>query len=251
MEINENDILAKNYSIEVGKAFEAGSEIIKKNIGGFIGFFILQMVIGLAIGEIFGGGIGDALKGIPKETTPLSVLGSVISNLISCLMYPGFFYVAHKISNREETSFGDFFYGFTHQTGQFLLLQIVSGILIVVGIVLLVIPGIYLAVAYSFAMCIMITYQQGFWESMEISRKVITKVWGQMFLLLLAILGINLLGGLLCGLGLIYTFPYSMCILYAAFRDVFKPGNEVMDDKISNFGQGQKDINTERDEDKV
>lgn len=248
MAINENDILSKNYSIDIGKVLGIGADIMKKNLGGFIGFTVLQMIIGLAIGAVFGGGITDLIYNDGNTGGALSAVGNLISNVISALLVPGVFHVAHKIRNNEETNFNDFFYAFTNQPGQFILLQFIGGILMVLGFMCLILPGIYLAVAWAFSICIITIYKEGFWESLELSRKVINKVWWEMFLLFIVLFFINVLGALVLFVGLLYTIPFSMCVVYAAFHEIFLPNSNTMDDKISGFGQDQKDINTERDE---
>lgn len=248
MELNEEKILSKDYTIDIGKAFNVGNEILQKNLGGFIGFFVLQIIIEWCISLIFGYSLTNIYRDYGQNYSTTSFLGSIVSFVINALLTPGFFHVAHKIRNREETSFGDFFYAFSNEPGQFILMRLVAFILIGIGLVLLVIPGIYLMVAYGFCLSIQTVYKGNFWTNLELSRKVITQVWGKMFLLLICIFLINVLGAIPCGLGILYTMPLSMCVVYAAFHDIFQPNSNVMDDKISSFGQDQKDINTERDE---
>src|SRR6478735_5052508 len=103
MAINENDILSKNYSIDIGKLLGIGADIMKKNLGGFIGFYLLQFVISAAIGAIFGGGITELLMngGQPAAASGLSIVGNIISYVVGALLTPGIFYVAHKVRNNE------------------------------------------------------------------------------------------------------------------------------------------------------
>jgi uncharacterized membrane protein len=61
----------------------------------------------------------------------------------------------------------------------------------------------------------------GFWESMEISRQVITANWGWMFLLLLISGLIAVLGILGCFIGVFITAPFSALMLAAAYTRAF------------------------------
>lgn len=243
--LNEVELLNKNYDLEVGKALNVGGDILKKNMGGFIGFFAIQVVLALVFNKLSSGKFNSF-----SVNDILSFMLAIVSLAINGMMAPGNYYVAHKIRSKQETTFGDFFYGFSNNPFQFILLHIVFCALIFVATLFFILPGIFLAVSYMFCTCIQVVYKCGFWESLELSRKVVTKVWGKAFLLILAFIGLNILGAVFCGLGLLYTMPLSSCAIYAAFHEIFKPGNSVMEDKIASFGQGEKDINTERDENK-
>ena len=88
-----------------------------------------------------------------------------------------------------------------------LLAYIAMTILMVLGFILLVLPGIYLAVSYSFTYALIVDKGLGVWEAMELSRKTITKQWFKFF-------GLGLLAGLFIfvsilpmGIGLIWSIP--------------------------------------------
>jgi NhaP-type Na+/H+ or K+/H+ antiporter len=59
-----------------------------------------------------------------------------------------------------------------------------------------------------------------FWDSMEISRKLVTKKWWNIFGFLLLLLLINFAGALVFFVGLLFTIPITYCALYAAFEDI-------------------------------
>ena len=90
----------------------------------------------------------------------------------------------------------------------------------VIGFALLILPGIYLAVAYLFAQPLVIDKGADFWQAMETSRKLITKKWFSFFGLLLVLFLLNLAGAILLGVGLLVTIPLSSCILAAAYEDI-------------------------------
>ncbi|MGB3138986.1 MAG: hypothetical protein WBB18_19410, partial [Nodosilinea sp.] len=55
---------------------------------------------------------------------------------------------------------------------------------------------------------------------METSRRLITKKWFSFFGLLLLLFGLNILGAIPLGLGLLITIPLSVCIVTAAYEDI-------------------------------
>ena len=57
-------------------------------------------------------------------------------------------------------------------------------------------------------------------QAIRLSRKTVAGNFGQVFLLYLLLAGINLLGVLAFGIGILITMPLSFCVAYAAFDDI-------------------------------
>ena len=101
------------------------------------------------------------------------------------------------------------------------VLYVVMTILILLGLVLLIIPGVYLAIAYSMALPLMIEKDIGIWESLETSRKAVTKKWFPFFGFFIVIVLIILTGALALGIGLIWAFPLTTIAYGIAYRNMF------------------------------
>ncbi len=139
--------------------------------------------------------------------------------IISGPLTAGFFLVARRLDKGEEIIIDHFFEGFKFFI-PLLLLTIVSGILIFIGFIAFIIPGIYLSVAYTFAIFFVIFARMEFWDAMEASRHLTGKQWFDFFLLILVLGILNLLGAMIFGVGLLFTLPISFCALYAAYDDL-------------------------------
>ncbi len=139
--------------------------------------------------------------------------------MVAPALTAGYYFVAFQIARNRDAVFGDFFQGFNKFLPIFLT-SLVSTILTAIGFVLLLLPGIYLAVAYLFAQPLVIDKNADFWQAMETSRKLITKKWFSFFGLLLLIFLLNLGGAMLLGIGLLVTIPLSVCIIAAAYEDI-------------------------------
>ena len=50
-------------------------------------------------------------------------------------------------------------------------------LMIIIGFILLVIPGIYLSFAYMFSLPLMIEKDLTAWQALEVSRKAVTRIW--------------------------------------------------------------------------
>jgi uncharacterized membrane protein len=131
------------------------------------------------------------------------------------------FYYLKKIRG-QPAELEDAFAGFTMAFPQLLLLSLVSGLLIILGLALCLIPGIYLAVVWAFALPLVIDKQQlGFWKAMEVSRQAVYKRWWSTAWLLLICGLINFGGGLLCCVGVFFTLPLTGLAIMYAYEDVF------------------------------
>ncbi|MEM7514759.1 MAG: hypothetical protein AAF388_27775, partial [Bacteroidota bacterium] len=156
---------------------------------------------------------------------------------IGAPLLAGYFIVARKLANNEPVEFSDFFKGFEHIT-QLVLGNLVVTIFVIVGFILLVLPGIYLAIAYTFVTMVIVFEKIEFMKAMEVSRKVITKNWWNFLLMAFVFVGIVILGLLALGVGLLAAIPTIYCITYAAYEDIMGiPADESMMDRIDEIGQ--------------
>lgn len=102
-----------------------------------------------------------------------------------------------------------------------LLMGVISHILIGIGLVVLIVPGIFLWGCYLFSYLIFLDKGIGFWPAMEQSRQFGFEHRKDILLLALIITTINLLGVIPFGLGLIITIPLTACIVAEAYDDLF------------------------------
>jgi hypothetical protein len=189
------------HSLPVGGYIKTGWELFKQYPYGFIGFSLLNVIIHLVLYSI-----------------PL--IGALASIAVSPALAMGNFTVGAKLLQLQTPEFRDFFTGFSF-FGQLFLVALVSALLIGIGMTLLIIPGIYLIVAYLFASCLVVDRRLDFWPAMEISRRAVTPLWFGFFAFVLIVAAINLGGVLLLGLGLLATIPISFCALTVAYADIF------------------------------
>lgn len=100
-------------------------------------------------------------------------------------------------------------------------LNLLIGVITGIGMLLLVLPGIYLGVSYVLAIPLMLRHDLGVWEAMELSRRAITKQWLTVFLLMLALAIIVIVSAIPFGIGLIWTVPLGLCVIGLLYRSVF------------------------------
>ena len=189
-------LIQQGYETDAGKYIRRGWDIFQENMGIFIAYTLIMLLISVVSAFI--------------------PFGSIV---VSGPLTAGFYIVANKISKGEPYEFGTFFKGFDFFV-QLLLWTLVGGIFIALGLVALIIPGIYLAVAYTFVPLFIVFGKMEFWDGMEFSRKLITRNWWNIFGFVLLLFLINLAGNLAFFVGLLFTIPLTHCAIYAAFEDI-------------------------------
>lgn len=102
------------------------------------------------------------------------------------------------------------------------------------GALCFVIPGIYLAIVYSFVGLIVVFNNVDGSEALKASRKVLNRNFWPFFGLLIILFLINVLGFLCLVVGLLVTVPLSKAILFLAYKDVF---GIVEDEALSDFNE--------------
>ncbi|MCW8931321.1 MAG: hypothetical protein OQL19_13915, partial [Gammaproteobacteria bacterium] len=101
------------------------------------------------------------------------------------------------------------------------ILTIVTGLLTMLGFMLLVLPGIYLAVAYMMAMALMIDRGMGVWEALETSRKAVSKHWFKIFFLYLLLGILFMVASIPLFIGLIWVLPLAAILHGVLYKYMF------------------------------
>jgi hypothetical protein len=188
-------------TVQPGKYLRDGWELFKLYPGGFVAFALLFFII------------QGILSYLPR------IVG-LISLAVTAPLGAGFYVVSAKLMQRRTPEFQDFFTGFQFFL-PLLLLSVVSAVLIVLGFILLILPGIFLMVCYLFASMIVVDQRLDFWPAMELSRRTVQTQWFGFFVFVLLLILINLGGAALLGIGLLLSLPVSACAVAAAYAQVF------------------------------
>ncbi|BBC24241.1 hypothetical protein [Pseudanabaena sp. ABRG5-3] len=195
-------VLQKDYEVNVEKYFRKGWATLQPSFGPMVGFFLVTCLINVVLAFI-------------------PVVGQIASALISAPLGAGYTFVVLAILRGQSFEFNDFFKGLSNKYFlQLFLISLVGGLLIALGFLLLLIPGIYLSVSYVFAVQFAVDWDLEFFQALEASRKLVSRQWLQVFVLLILIGLMNILGVLLLGVGIFVTAPLSICILVSLYNDI-------------------------------
>lgn len=204
--------IQSGYSFELEKYFSEGWNLFRKEPGPFV---LYGLVAGLILAS---------LNLLPEY------LGEIASYLLTPALTAGLFIGARKLDFDKTLEFNDFFKGFDHIV-QLFLVSLISGILISIGLVFLILPGIWIAVGLSLAVPLIVFTHLDFWESIKTSVKLVNKNWFHFFALIILLGIFNIIGALFLVVGLLVTFPVSYCVLYVMYKDIvgFSSNNDEMD----------------------
>ncbi|MEE4134786.1 MAG: hypothetical protein V2I32_01815 [Desulforhopalus sp.] len=112
------------------------------------------------------------------------------------------------------------FSGFSF-AGKIAVATILQTILISIGFLLLILPGIYLSVGYAMTLPLIIDKGLSPWEAMEASRKAVHRVWWKIAALFVVIGVIMALSAIPLGVGLIWTWPMFIVLAGIVYHRLF------------------------------
>lgn len=187
-----------SFSLNVREYIEQAWNMFKEHTGEFVGFTLVIFVA-------------------TAVSSRISTAGSLIISAAAASFYAGYAIVAFRLLSGQSFQFSDFFRGFNYFLPLFLA-GLAGGFLVGVGLILLLVPGIYLEVCYMFTTFLIIDYRMDFWQAMETSRRIISKHWFTFFGFSFVLFAINLLGVLALGIGTFVTIPVSACATAIAYK---------------------------------
>ncbi len=98
---------------------------------------------------------------------------------------------------------------------------VLTSIMTSLGFLLLIIPGIYLSLAYVMVWPLIVEREMTPWQAMETSRKAIHRKWFKVFGLYFVTGLIVSISAIPFGIGLIWTMPMSVMVTGVLYRDIF------------------------------
>jgi uncharacterized membrane protein len=170
--------------------------------------------------------IGQAWELVKPHWLPLAAM-CVIAFLISfiqCAMFVigGAIYVGVSrailglIAGKPPTV-GMMFEGFD-RFGQAFLANLVVGLLVGIGTLFFIVPGVVLGIMWMFVNLVLAETDLDFWPAMEASANLSAGYRWELFCLLLACLVVYVLGMLACGVGLVVAVPVIVAAIALAYR---------------------------------
>jgi len=204
---------AKDFSI--GDVLRDSWETFKGNPVLFVGLTIIAFIISTIANSI------DNALGVTGSGGDFRINASIFSFLVQTFIAMGFINIALKSIKGERAEFGDFFAVYPLYL-VYLISNFLFSVAVGIGIILLIIPGIYLFVRLQFFGYYIVDKNASgtnvIIESLQRSWELTRGIAGKVFLLDLAFLGLIILGAIPVGLGLLIVFPLIALALAYVYR---------------------------------
>jgi hypothetical protein len=224
------EILARDYTLSIRSCLRRGWGLVRNNFWPIIGISALITVL---LGVAHSAGVVIS----PSHDGPNGV-GSIIGLLVSGPLMGGLYlYFLNKIRGQPvtiETAFAGFSNRFLH----LFLGNFVATLLMVLGFLCLILPGIYLWIAWTFTLPLIVDRRLDFWSAMEVSRKMVTRHWWKLLAFVVVLALLKYAGLLIFCLGIFITGPIAMAALMYAYEDVFGTAGRPADQPAAFGPQG-------------
>lgn len=193
---SQNNTAVASKQVNIGSWISRGWDIVTADMGSFLLLGLIYIVIVTVASSTV---IGEWLV-----IGPLQV---------------GIFYIIFEKMRGKPINIGDIAKGFN-----FFIAAVLSNILIsifsAIGFLLCIIPGLIIMALYIFAPPLIVEKNLDFWAAMEESRKVAKEHLFELTLFLFILALINLVGVLVCGIGIIFTLPLSFAAIAVGYDEL-------------------------------
>ncbi|HXS69743.1 MAG TPA: protein kinase [Candidatus Polarisedimenticolia bacterium] len=210
------EILARDYELNIRSCLRRGWKLLRGDFLRLVGVTALVMALLAFVSAIGGASFEHGPAG--HDSTQISGVLAVI--LWGPLVGGLYLYYLKKIRG-ETTTIETVFSGFSNRFLHLFLAGFVTGVLTWLGFLCLVLPGIYLLIAWSFTLPLVMDKRLDFWSAMELSRKVVTKHWWKFLGLAIVSLLLLFAGVFVFVIGALVMLPLVISAQMHAYEDVF------------------------------
>ena len=203
-------------ALSIGDCIRFGWETFKKRPGILIGAFVLTTLLPSIPGLLFPS--PEVAPGVPPPPpTTAEMIATLISVVIGIFVTIGMTTFALRAHDDiASVKMGDLWN--PQPFWRFLGAEVLAGIIIFVGFLLLVVPGVIASLGLCFVLYVVIDRGDGPINALKESWRLTKGSKWQLFLLVLALIGLNLLGLLLLLVGILVTVPITWLAVTHAYR---------------------------------
>lgn len=202
------------FSIEA--AFRFGWDTFKKRPGFFIGMTLIVLVVSWLTGFV-----------LSMFSMDKNFIGGIVNLAITTLVDLGIVATVLKVYDvPESVTFSDLW----HPQGYlpYLGATILTAIVVVIGLILLIIPGLIAATMLLFVKFVVVDRKLSPIDAMKESARITKGHRMTLFLFVLAIAVLNIIGAILLVIPLLVTIPISTLAMVYAYRTLGHKASEVV-----------------------
>jgi hypothetical protein len=202
-----------NNKFSKAEALRFGWETLKAQLVFLMGLMLL--ILGLnALPEL---GRWQTLEAAPV----LALVWTLCGYLVQMATQMGLVRISLRLVDGQQPRYGELF-GDLPTFWRYVAGNLLFLLIILVGLLLLVIPGIMWSIKYQFAPFLIVDRNIGIKEAFHESAGITSGVKWELFLFFLLVLGINLLGLMAFAVGLLFTLPATMIAYTFVYRKLLE-----------------------------
>jgi hypothetical protein len=208
------DALAGRYDFNMSEVMSEAWRLTRGFKATFWGALIVIQLMYLAA-------LGIITVVVSRAQSP--ILALVLQMGVAAAMTPlhlGLFMMGVRRAGGQPVSFGTAF-SFFDRAGSMVGAMLLTGLLSSFGLLLLLVPGIYLGVAYIMTAPLIGDRRLRAWQAMETSRKALTHKWWRVFGFLLVLYLIVASAISLLLIPLIWALPWALVCMGVLYRRIF------------------------------
>ena len=244
-------LLANRYTFSINNCINRGYELFQRQMTSVIGSFFLIVIIFVVLHRIH--------------------YFNYVRELLSAVLFAGYYYACHEVAEGRRFYFRTFFEVFKNRettltvvVNEFIRFAIslilfsplliiaevkkdysgdVSENLYVVLAMLVtfligIVGVVYLSLSWTLSVPLAVFRNRPIWTALEDSRKIVQPHWWSILGLYMIILLINLSGLICFFVGLFFTIPLSIFIIYACYEQIVgfeDPDPNDMEETLRHF----------------
>lgn len=202
-------------TLDVTDAIKFGWESLKRYFGQLailLAAIFLSMLLVMVVFAVLIVPLADH----PVLQMITMTIGYTLALVVAFIISKGLIEAVLVICDGQEPDLGRVFN--FENIGPYVLTALLFGVVVMVGSILCIIPGIIANVALQFWPYAVVDEDKGPVDALKASWELVSTRTGEVLIFLLGMWALNLVGALLCGLGLIVTIPITMIATGYAWR---------------------------------
>ncbi|MGV9669324.1 hypothetical protein ACWDPV_01855 [Gordonia sp. NPDC003504] len=195
---------------DLGTALSYGWNKFKANAGTWIGISLIAFII-VAV-------INGAARGFDYQSTSVAsnIFPGLVSGILSVLVQAAFTRGALDELDGRKPGIGDFFKW--NNLGNVFIAAILVWVITTIGYILLIIPGLIATFLLWYTFAFVIDRNLSAVDGLKASFNLTSKNVGSLLLLAVVVIVLNIVGAILCGVGLLVSAPVTLIASTYAYR---------------------------------
>lgn len=209
----------QDLSIDIVSLFKYCFEQYKKYANFIIGAVITYFVLAVLPQVFF-------TLNAPQNPTTKTEITSLILTMVQVFLSLGFTKIILFLAEDKYVEVSDMFNNFNIFLSYFVS-SFLYGIAIFLGTILLILPGIWVAIRFQFYPYFIIEEGSSSFDALRLSYEYTTGFTLELFILGVVVVVLNAIGVLFFGIGIILTYPLTTMAVAVVYKGLIEESPEI------------------------